>query len=184
MKQHDPVLDMIHKADAAAQRRCVQVDVQQIYVRDRRVRQIQRRLGVAAIMVLVLAVILSLPHRPKPGVLAPETPSLAVLEAQADMLLARADFLLDMEVEVQKHLDTAARISALESKMNEIKDPLDQVKAEVDKAARAMVVCADRFRGTPGLRREAIAKYKRVVALFPDNPWADIAQKRLLALTH
>ncbi|NQV33835.1 MAG: hypothetical protein HQ515_14170, partial [Phycisphaeraceae bacterium] len=68
--------------------------------------------------------------------------------------------------------------------MEHIKDPLDQFRAEVDRTARTMVVSADQFENTPGLRREAIAEYQKVMDLFPDNSWARVAQKRLLALTH
>lgn len=109
---------------------------------------------------------------------------MAVLEAQADRLMARVDFLLEMDTEVQKHLDHAATIRQLESRMEQIKNPLDQFRAEVDRTARTMVASADRFEGTPGSRREAIKEYQKVVDLFPGNSWARVAQKRLLALTH
>lgn len=127
---------------------------------------------------------MSLQTKPTPDPASAEAPSLAVLEAQADRLLARAEFLQKMDMEVQEHLDIAARISALEAKVKEIKDPLDQFRAEVDRTARTMVVTADRFEGTPGSRREAIKEYQKVVDLFPGSSWARVAQKRLLALTH
>jgi hypothetical protein len=184
MKQRDPILDLIQKADEAAGTRRVQVDVQGIYARDHRICRRRQSLGIAAMVMLVLGVILSLHTRPKPEPAVAEAPSLAVLEAQADRLMARVDFLLEMDTEVQKHLDVAARISELETKMKEIEDPLDQIRAEVDRAVRTMVVSADRFKSTPGLRREAIKEYQRVVDLFPGNSWARVAQKRLLALTH
>ena len=183
MKQHDPILDLIQKADEALGTRRVQVDVQQIYACDHRIRRRRQSLGIAAMIVLVLGVILSLQTRPKPEPAVAEAPSLAVLEAQAERLMARVDFLLEMDMEVQEHLDVAARISELETKMKEIEDPLDQVRAEVDRAVRTMVVSADLFESTPGLRREAIKEYQKVVDLFPGNSWARVAQKRLLALT-
>ncbi|NQV31572.1 MAG: hypothetical protein HQ515_02710 [Phycisphaeraceae bacterium] len=184
MKQHDPIVDLIQKADEAAGPCRVHVDVQWIYGRDLRIRRIRRSLGVAAMIMLVLAVIVGVQPKPKLAPTLAEAPSLAVLEAQADRLMARVDFLLEMDTEVQKHLDQAATIRQLESKMEHIKDPLDQFRAEVDRTARTMVVSADRFEGTPGSRREAIKAYQKVVDLFPGNSWARVAQKRLLALTH
>jgi len=185
MKQHDSILDLIQQADDAAAKRQVQVDVQQIYVRDRHIRRTRQGLGLAAVLVLVLGVVFSVFTQDKlEPVLSGEASSLVVLEAQADRLLARTGFLQEMDADVQKRLGLAARISSLETKMKQIKDPLDQVKVEVNKTARAMVMSANRFEDTPGLRREAIREYQKVMDLFPDNTWARVAKKRLLALTH
>jgi hypothetical protein len=185
MTQNDPILELIRQADDAARKCQAQVDVQQIYVRDQHIRRTRQGVGVTAMLALVLSVVLSLYTQSKPDPdLTEEGPSLAVLETQADRLLARVDFLQEMDREVQKHLDIEASISSLETKLKQIKDPLDQVNAELDKVARSMVASAEHFESTPGLRREAIKEYRKVVDLFPDNTWARVAQKRLLALTH
>jgi predicted type IV restriction endonuclease len=162
----------------------MQVDVQQIYVRDQRIRRAHQGLGVAAMVMIVLGVILSLPPNPKLESTVLEAPTLAILEAKADRLVAKVDFLLEMDAEVQTHLDRVATITLLERKIRHIKDPLDQVKVEVDKAVQAMVVSADCFWQTPGLRRQAIKEYEKVVTLFPENRWARVAKKRILTLHH
>ncbi|MCP4451281.1 MAG: hypothetical protein GY809_07445 [Planctomycetes bacterium] len=143
MKQPDPMLGLIQKADEAAGTCRVQVDVQKVYMRDLRIRGIRRGLGVAAMIMLVLAVIVGVQPKPKHASISEEVPSLAMLEAQADRLLARVNFLKEMDTEVQEHLDVSARISELEAQMKEIEDPLDQVRGEVDRAVRTMVVSAD-----------------------------------------
>lgn len=183
MKRDDPILDLIRQADEATDPCETLIDVEQIYRRDRRIRRIYRGL-VAGIMILfVLSVFLMAPKEQRSRSISLEVQTLAQLEARAEGLLAKAEFALGMDAEVQEQLGKMARISELETQMKRIQDPLRRVQTEVSRTAEAMVVCADRYRSIPGLKREAIKEYKRVLDLFPGNSWADVARKRLLELT-
>ena len=60
---------------------------------------------------------------------------------------------------------------------------MDQVRQQVSQAAERMVQEGDRIWQERRQRATAIARYKRVIELFPDNEWATVARQRLSQIT-
>lgn len=58
-------------------------------------------------------------------------------------------------------------------------DPLAKVQAQIDLAARRMVLTADRIERNEGRSDMSRGLYDDVVTTFPDSAWAVIARKRI-----
>jgi len=58
-------------------------------------------------------------------------------------------------------------------------DTVANVRREADKAAYVIVAQADRMCRQRQLCKSAAVKYRRVVKLFPESPWAEVARGRL-----
>ena len=108
---------------------------------------------------------------------------IAQLEAEVRELRARTDRLLNLVQEVAQQRDRDRRIAEMKRELAGIPDPMDQVRAQVSQAAECMVRDGDRIWLERHQRQTAIARYQRVIELFPDNEWASVARQRLSQFT-
>ena len=92
-----------------------------------------------------------------------------------------------LELRAQTSLAIAERMIALEdqrraappAKPRRTIDPELMIQHEMDKAARSMVQMAARMAVDKDRRAEAVATYRRTIALFPQTTWAVVARQRL-----
>lgn len=187
----DPLKRILQEADAAAgtpphvpedlARR-----VPELAVRRRRV-----RFGLSAAAALALAVgATSLLWEPAglpeprngfeaPVVLKPgDRPDVADLRAEIERLGREADWRLAVARRTQEILEQMRRAEALRQQ-EPVPDPVAAARREVDRAAYVLVRQADRMCREMDLCDSAVVKYRRVVELFPDTPWATVARQRL-----
>ncbi len=61
-------------------------------------------------------------------------------------------------------------------------DPQERIRDQQELAALALVRQADRLYRELDRKRSATATYQRVVALFPQTPWATVARQRLVEI--
>ncbi len=145
-------------------------------------RQMQRRKrlrvfnSIAAVMIVGLTLVLL--TRP-PSIPSEPSVALAQIGMQTEVLYAMIHRRCEAEQKNDLLRRRYERVAQLEAGLAAVPDPLQQVRAEVDKAARTMVTSADRMSLEPGLRRQAVRDYERVIRLFPDNTWAQVARNRL-----
>jgi len=71
----------------------------------------------------------------------------------------------------------------MKNELASIPDPMDQVRQQVSQAAEYMVRDGDRIWQERRQRATAIARYQRVIELFPDSEWAAVARQRLSQIT-
>jgi hypothetical protein len=71
------------------------------------------------------------------------------------------------------------RLAQAQRKLAAMKDPLVEVKEQLDKAAFIIVYQADRKYNELDLKESAIADYRQVIKLYPQTMWAEKAQERL-----
>jgi outer membrane protein assembly factor BamD (BamD/ComL family) len=71
------------------------------------------------------------------------------------------------------------RLDALEAELASIRDPMEEIKRQADKAAFTLVYQADRFYRELNQTDSAVESYEQVIRLFPESRWADEARKRL-----
>jgi TolA-binding protein len=72
-----------------------------------------------------------------------------------------------------------SRLAQAQRKLAAMKDPLVEVKEQLDKAAFIIVYQADRKYNELDLKESAIADYRQVIKLYPQTMWAGKAQERL-----
>jgi hypothetical protein len=104
------------------------------------------------------------------------------LHTQSDLLLAQLSMLSEIQHKTSARAQYYQRVGHLRRQMAAIPDPRTAVRREVSQAAQTLVASADRLLQEPGQKRRARKTYERVVRLFPENNWAHIARKRLLAM--
>ena len=71
------------------------------------------------------------------------------------------------------------RLLELEAELASIPDPLVEIERQYDKAAFVLVYQADRLYKELNLKGSAVETYNRVIDLFPENKWAEVARTRL-----
>ena len=84
--------------------------------------------------------------------------------------------------EVVERQRRRSRLEELEAKLARIPDPLEQMQRQADKTAFTLVYQANRMYGELNQKDSAIRTYKRVIELFPQSKWADVARRRLLEI--
>jgi hypothetical protein len=105
------------------------------------------------------------------------------LEAEVQELRASTEMALRVLQEVAEQQQRDRRIAEMKKTLAGIPDPMDQVRQQVSQAAERMVREGDRIWLERRYRQTAIARYKRVIELFPDNEWATVARQRLSHIT-
>ncbi|MBN1818769.1 MAG: hypothetical protein JW828_15515 [Sedimentisphaerales bacterium] len=142
----------------------------------RRIRQRQtlRRIGVAsAACLLVAAGLWSI-------LLQKQNHEQVVnLEAQIHILQEQTDSALRLVKETLTQAKEQDRARQRLAQIQTIPDPLEEMAAQIDKTAFTMLYQADRLYRELRLQEDAVAAYQRLIELFPDNPWAQVARQRL-----
>jgi tetratricopeptide (TPR) repeat protein len=96
-----------------------------------------------------------------------------------NQLNATVDATLKLVQEVLEAERQRQRLNELQAQLASIPDPLEEVQEQIDKTAFFLVYQADRMHRETGQRASAIQAYNRVIELFPQSHWAEIARKRL-----
>jgi len=104
---------------------------------------------------------------------------IASLEEQVEQLQARTDATLKLVQEVLEKDRRQRRLAALEAELANIPDPTRQIEQQVDRTAFLLIYQADRLYLELNQTESAVAAYKELIQLFPDNRWAQVARERL-----
>ncbi len=148
--------------------------------RIRRRRIITTAVPLAAAAVITIAIATLSHPKPEPTPLPPPQPErIASLEEQVKQLQAQTDATLKLVQEVLEKDRQQRRLAALEAELASIPDPVQQMEERVDKAAFVLLYQADRLYKELNQTESAVAAYKEVIQLFPENQWADVARERL-----
>ena len=170
---------LLQEADrAAGPPKRVRVDLVEILPRARRRRIVNMAGPMAAAAVLVLALGLwSITLRtPKT---TPEQERIASLESQVKQLQARTDAAINLIQDVLEQERRQQRLNELEAELAGIPDPIEEMQRQVDKTAFILVYQADRLYRELNQTGSAVEAYNRVIRLFPENRWAQVARQRL-----
>ena len=108
-----------------------------------------------------------------------EQGKVAALQAEIKQLRAQTDATLKLIREVLENQRRQHRIRELEAKLASIPDPLEEMQKQVDKTAFTLVYQANCMYNELNQKDSAIRTYNRVIELFPQSKWADVARRRL-----
>jgi tetratricopeptide (TPR) repeat protein len=101
------------------------------------------------------------------------------LEAEIKQLKVQTDATLKLVREVLENDRRERRLGELRTQLANIPDPLEETQKQVDKTAFILVYQANRMYSELDQKDSAIQAYNRVIELFPQSPWAEVARKRL-----
>jgi len=109
----------------------------------------------------------------------PEQDRIASLESQVKQLQASTDATMRLIQEMLEQERRQKRLDDLEAELASIPDPLEEMLKQVDKTAFILVYQADRLYRELNQTASAVEAYNRVIRLFPENQWAQVARQRL-----
>ena len=109
----------------------------------------------------------------------PEQERIASLENQVEQLQARTNAAMSLIQEVLEQERRQKNLDELEAELASIPDPLEEMQKQVDKTAFILVYQADRLYRELNQTNSAVEAYNRVIRLFPQNQWAQVARQRL-----
>lgn len=101
------------------------------------------------------------------------------IEVRIKQLNQSTDNLLNLMQEINEQEQGQKRLRKLEGELASIPDPIKLVNEELDKTAFTLVYAADKMYRELNLTDSAVETYKRVIKLFPENQWAQVARERL-----
>ncbi len=104
---------------------------------------------------------------------------IAVLEEKVAELAAQSEASQKFVAELLRNEREHERLMQLEMELASIPDPLVEMAFEDDKTAFVMVYQADRLYRELNLRDSAVETYNRVIELFGETRWAQVARERL-----
>jgi len=133
-------------------------------------------LSTAALLVVALGILALTFRTTEP---TQEQQKIALLETQIKQLQARTDAALNYIQQVLDEERRQSRLDELQTQLASIPDPLEEVRQQVDKTASILVYQADRLYQELNQTKSAVENYNRVIELFPENRWAQIARQRL-----
>jgi len=131
----------------------------------------------AAAILLIAAAIWKLPAKTPDT--APGQDKIASLESQITKLQASTDAAIDLIHQVLEQEKRQSQLNELQAQLASIPDPLEEIQQQVDKTAFILVYQADRLYRELNQTESAVETYKRVIELFPENQWAQVARERL-----
>jgi tetratricopeptide (TPR) repeat protein len=167
----DKIKNLLQKADeTAGEPMPVSINIPAVRLRANRRRFISVTTPIAAAAAILLAFGLwSLTKQQK----------IASLQRQIEQLQTRADATFDLIQEVLEDERKQQRLDELQAQLASIPDPLEEIRKQVDTAAFNLVYQADRMYRELNLKSSAIKTYKRVIEIFPETQWAEVAHQRL-----
>jgi uncharacterized protein YoxC len=101
------------------------------------------------------------------------------LEAQIKQLQVQTDATLSLIRQVLEEERKQRRLYELRAQLASIPDPLEEIQKQVDKTAFILVYQANRMYSELNQKDSAVQAYKRVIELFPQSRWAEVARQRL-----
>lgn len=109
----------------------------------------------------------------------PEQEKITLLERQVKQLQVRTDATMSLIQEVLEKERRQQRLDELEAELASIPDPIEEMQKQVDKTAFMLVYQADRLYRELNQTDSAVEAYNRVIRLFPENQWAQVARQRI-----
>ena len=104
---------------------------------------------------------------------------IATLQAKVAELTAQTEVSHKLVKELAQRERQRARLLQLRRELAAIPDPLEEIARQDDRTAFVMVYQADKLYRELNLRGSAVKTYNRVIELFPENRWAEVAKERL-----
>ncbi|MHC4642581.1 MAG: hypothetical protein ACYS32_13125 [Planctomycetota bacterium] len=104
---------------------------------------------------------------------------IVALEMQIEQLRVQTDATLNLIREVLDEERKQRRLQELQAQLASIPDPLEEIQKQVDKTAFILVYRANRMYRELDQKDSAIQAYNRVIELFPQSRWAEVARQRL-----
>lgn len=177
MNEQDLIKQLKRADQAAGVPSLTPIEIDLLCRRARRSQRMRRTLSVAAGLIVVVGWwgLQSPSHEPV-GI-SPALPiqatadQWAALEAGTQQLGRFLDF-------VEQERDLRQKERQVDAQVAEITAPLREALAQADLVAADMVADAQRLM-RQRRRREAIKRYQRVIELFPQSPWARVADQQL-----
>lgn len=108
-----------------------------------------------------------------------EQKRIAMLEAEIQRLQASAEATLRLVNELMETERRQRRLADLRDQLASIPDPLETMQMEVEGAASVLLYEADKMYRVPEQVEFAVAKYNRLIKLYPDTYSARTAKTRL-----
>ena len=100
-------------------------------------------------------------------------------EIKIKQLQVSADETIQLIHEISKQEQQQRKLDELEAELASIPDPIEQINEQLDRTAFILVYSADKMYKELNLTDSAVETYKRVIKLFPENQWAQVARERL-----
>jgi hypothetical protein len=174
---------LLRQADASAgPGPCEAPDLAQRVRRRAQRRRIMRNATLASTAAAALAVSIGLPLVRQPR-MTPVNPAATLSPQEIEMELAslRAEIasreaFVERLLANEKQAETHQRLLAAEKAV-----PREGL-SERDQAGKILIRQAHEWRVTDGRRAEALEAYRRVIQLFPDSPWANVAREQIRML--
>jgi len=177
----DKIKNLLQGADRIAGRPGpVSVDISVIRSRARQRRIVS--LAIPATAAAVILIVLGIWSFTTITVETREQKKIASLQVQIKQLQARADATLKLIREVLEDERRQRRLDELKAQLASIPDPLEEIQKQVDKTAFILVYQADRMYRELNRKDSAVEAYNRVIELFPQTQWAEVARQRLLEI--
>jgi len=104
---------------------------------------------------------------------------IVALEMQIKELKTQTDATLNLIREVLDEERKQRRLNELQAQLASYSDPLEEIQKQADKTAFFLVYQANRMYRELDQKDSAIKAYKRVIELFPQSRWAEVARQRL-----
>jgi hypothetical protein len=101
------------------------------------------------------------------------------LEAEIKQLRVQTDATLNLIREVLDEERKQRRLNELQAQLASYSDPLEEIQKQVDKTAFILVYQANRMYRELDQKDSAVQAYNRVIELFPQSRWAEVARQRL-----
>jgi uncharacterized protein YoxC len=117
-----------------------------------------------------------------PKTIPEQDKKLASLESQIKRLQASTDAAINLIHQVLEQEKRQSQLNELQAQLASMPDPLEEIQQQVDKTAFILVYQADRLYRELNQTESAVETYKRVIELFPENKWAQVARERLVQI--
>ena len=167
---------ILHEADrAAGSPTPVKINLPDIRQRAnrRRIINFAAPLSAAAMILIAFSIVTNTTNATK------EQEKVASLETQIKQLQASTNAAINLIHEVLEEEQKKNRLDALQAQLASIPDPLEEIQKQVDKTAFILVYQAEQLYRELSETDSAVETYKRVIRLFPENRWAQVARERL-----
>ena len=156
----------------------VKVNISAIHKKAQRRKIINIASPIAAAAALIFGISFLILHTP--GTKPKEKPAETVTtQMKIKQLQANTEATISLIHEILEQERRQQRLNELEVELASIPDPIEKVNEELDRTAFILVYSADKMYNELNLTDSAVETYKRVIQLFPDNQWAQVARERL-----
>ena len=172
----DKIKNLLQKADQTAGGPVpVSIDLSAIHRRANRrhIANLAVRIAAAAVVVFALGIWSYTAKKTR------DRQRIVALQMQIEQLQARTDATLNFIREVLDEERRQRRLNELRAQLASIPDPLEEMQKQADKTAFILVYQANRMYRELNQTDSAVQFYKRVIKLFPENRWSEVARQRL-----